>query len=108
MIFHKNQNFNTLLFLEITHSLIVTGPEITGLIYRKYTCLYYGTYLLFCMCYLQSISFIALLVNFHIYYEMLDTIQFTDKKLLHFKFSTSVQTIRVHKMILPGPVTIFW
>ena len=29
----------------------VTWPGKTDLIYTKYTCLYYGMYLLFCMCY---------------------------------------------------------
>ena len=45
----------------------VTGPGKTGLIYTKYTCLYYGTYLLFCMCYPKSVNFIEFLMNFCIY-----------------------------------------
>ena len=44
----------------------VTGPWKTGLIYTKYTCSYYATYLLFGMCYLKSGSFVALLMDFHI------------------------------------------
>ena len=36
----------------------VTAPGKTGLIYTKYTFFYYSTYLLFCMCYPKSVSFI--------------------------------------------------
>ena len=32
-------------------------------IYIKYTCSYYGTYLLFCMCYPESISFIKFFID---------------------------------------------
>ena len=63
----------------------VTGPGKTGLIYTKYTCLYYGTYLLFCMSYPDSVNFIEFLMNFCIYDDIFDMIQVTDKKLLHFK-----------------------
>ena len=33
----------------------MTGPEKTGLIYIKYTHPYYGIYLFFCVCYLNSV-----------------------------------------------------
>ena len=36
----------------------VTGPGKADLIYAKYTRLYYGTYLVFWMCYSQSVNFI--------------------------------------------------
>ena len=62
----------------------MTGPGKTGLIYTKYTCLYYGTYLLFCMCYPKSVNFIEILMDFCIYDNIFDTIQIIDKKLLHF------------------------
>ena len=39
----------------------VTGPEKTGLIYTKYTYLYYGAYLFFRVCYPNSVSFIEFL-----------------------------------------------
>ena len=42
----------------------VTGAGKTGLIYTKYTCSYYGTYLLFFMCYLKSVNFIKFLMDF--------------------------------------------
>ena len=42
----------------------VTGPGKTGLIYTKYTFLYYGMYLLFCMCYPESVNCIEFLMDF--------------------------------------------
>ena len=42
----------------------VTGPGKTGLIYTKYTCLYYSTYLLSCMCYPISVNFIEYPMDF--------------------------------------------
>ena len=84
----------------------VTGPRKTGLIYTKYTCSYYATYLLFCMCYPKAISFIELFMDFCIYGsydDILDTIWITDKKLLlHFKLSKSGQVLR---LVFPGLVT---
>ena len=47
--------------------IYVTGPEKTGLIYTKYTHPYYGIYLFFCVCYLNSVSFIEI---FSIYGEI--------------------------------------
>ena len=85
------------------HHLIVTGPKKTGLIYTKYTCLYYGTYLLFFMCYPNSVNFIEFLIDFCTYDDVLDTIQITDKKLLHFKLSKSGQILRVDKTCFPRP-----
>ena len=63
----------------------VTGPGKTVLIYTKYSCLYSGMYLLFCMCYPKSVSFIEFLMDFCIYDDILVMIQITNKKLLHFK-----------------------
>ena len=81
----------------------MTRPRKTGLIYTKYTCLYYGTYLLFCMCYPESVNFIEFLMEFCIYDDLLDTIQITDKKLLHFKLSKSGQILHVDKTCFPRP-----
>ena len=81
----------------------VTGPGITDLIYIKYTCLYYGMYLLFCMCYPKSVNCIEFLIDLSIYDEILDTIQITDKKLLHFKLSKSGQILHVDKTCFPRP-----
>ena len=47
-------------YIKIT-IIYVTGPEKTGLIYTKYTYLYYGAYLFFCVCYPISVSCIAFL-----------------------------------------------
>ena len=59
----------------------VTGPGKTGLIYTKYMCLYYGTYLQFCVCYPKSVSYIEFLMALCIYHDILDTMWSTDKKL---------------------------
>ena len=57
----------------------VTGPGKTGLMYTKYTCLYYGTYLLFCICYRKSVNVIEFLSDFCIYDDILHAIRITDK-----------------------------
>ena len=62
----------------------VTRPGKTGLIYTKYTCSNYDTYLLFCIRYPKSVSFIKFLMDFFMYDDIVDTILITDKKLLHF------------------------
>ena len=85
----------------------MTGPGKTGLIYTKYTCLYYGTYLLFCMCYPKSVNFIEFLMDFCIYDDVLHTIQNTDKTLLHFKLSKLGQILRVDKTCFPRPSHIY-
>ena len=47
-------------------------------------------------------------MDFCIYDDMLDTIQITDKKLLHFKFSKLGPILHVDKTaVFPGPVTYF-
>ena len=81
----------------------VTRPGKTGLIYTKYTCLNYVTYLLFCMCYPKSVNFIEFLMDFCIYDDILDTIQVTGKKLLHVKLSKSGQILRADKTCFPRP-----
>ena len=48
----------------------VTGPEKTGLIYTKYTYLYYGAYLFFRVCYPNSVSFIEFLRSLCLYQEI--------------------------------------
>ena len=77
------------------HFMYVTGPGKTGLIYTKCTCLYYGTYLLLCMCYPNSAKYIELLMDFCIYDDILDMMQISDKMLLLFKLSKSGQILRV-------------
>ena len=82
-------------------------PRKTGLIYTKYTCLHYGTYLLLCMHYPKICCFIAFLLDFCIYDDILDAIQITDQKLLHFKLSKSGQILHVDKTSYPRPGQIF-
>ena len=89
--------------LWMPHIIFVTGPGKTGLIYTKYTCLYYGTYLLFCMRYPKSVNFIEFLMDFCIYDDIFNIIQITNKKLLHFKLSKSGQILRVDKTCFPRP-----
>ena len=84
-------------------NIYVTGPRKTGLIYTKYTCLYYGMYLLFCICYPRSVNFIEFLIDFSIYEDILDMLQIIDKKLLHFKLSKSGQILHVDKTCFPRP-----
>ena len=85
----------------------MTGPGKTGLIYTKYTCLYYGMYFLFCMCYPASVNFIEFHMDFYIYDDILDMMQITDKKLLHFKLSKSGQILCVDKTCFPRPGHIY-
>ena len=85
----------------------MTGPGKTGLIYTKYTCLYYGTYLLFCMCYPKSVNFIELLMDFCIHDDIFNMLHIANKKLLHFKLSKSGQILHVDKTCFPRPGHIY-
>ena len=64
-------------------------------------------YLLFCMCYPESVNFIEFLMEFCIYDNIVDTIQITGKKFLHFKLSKAGQILRVDKTCFPRPGHIF-
>ena len=64
-------------------------------------------YLLFRMCYPESVDFIEFLMDFCIYDDILDMIQITDKKLLHFKLSKSGKILHVDKTCFPRPGHIF-
>ena len=81
----------------------MTGPGKTCLIYTKYTCSYYDTYLLLCICYPKSVSLLNSSWIFCTYDDNLDTIWITDKKLLHFELSKSGQILRVDKSGFPRP-----
>ena len=82
---------------------IVTGPRKIGLIYTKYICSYYGTYLQFCICYPKSVTFNEFLMDLYIYYDMLDTIQITNNELLYFTLSKLGQILHVDKTGFPRP-----
>ena len=86
------------LSLPITRN--VTRPGKTGLIYTKYMCSYYGTYLLFCICYPNSVSFIEFLMDFSKYDDILHAIHNTDLKL-----SKSGHILLIDRLVFPGTVT---
>ena len=95
--------------IHVTHKITyVTRPGKTGLIDTKYTCLYYGMYLLFCMCYPKSVNFIEFLMDFCIHDDIFNIIHITNKKLLHFKLSKSGQILRVDKTYFPRPGHILY
>ena len=79
-----------------------------GHIYAKYICSYYGTYLLFCMCYPNSVNFIEFLMDFCIHDDILDTRQITNENLLHFKLSKLGHILHVDKTGFPRPGHIFY
>ena len=62
--------------------IIVTKPEKAGLIYTKYTYSYYGAYLLYCVCYSNSVSFTEFL---YIYEEICIRILSYQNELLNLK-----------------------
>ena len=47
-------------------------------------------------------------MDFCVYDDILDMIQITDKKLLHFKLLKSGQILRVHKTCFPRPSHIWY
>ena len=65
--------------------IYVTGPEKTGLIYAKYTHLYYGAYLFLCLCYLISVSCIEFLRILCTHDEICVMILCCQVEILHFK-----------------------
>ena len=110
---HNRENFGALLKSIIGNlksiigsGLNVTGPGKTGLIYTKYMCSYYGTYLLFCMCYPKSVNFIEFLMDFCIYDDILGVINIIYKMLLHFKLLKSSKILRVDKTCFLRPSQI--
>ena len=79
--------------------LYMNEPKKTGLIYTKYTCLHYGTYLLLYN-YICTIQKSVVLLHFswistYTYDDISDAIQITDQKLLHFKLLKSGQILCV-------------
>ena len=66
---------------------LVTQSDKTSLIARKYTHVYNYIYLLFCVCYSNSVSFIELLRSFCIHGEACAKILCSEKELLNLKDS---------------------
>ena len=58
-------------------------------------------YLLFCMSYSKSVSVIEFPMGFCIHDDILNTIQITDKRLLHFKLKKSGQILHVDITCFP-------
>ena len=75
----------------------MTGPEKTGLIYTKYTYLYYGAYLFFRVCYPNSVSCIEFLRILCIYDEDCVRMLCSQDEILHFKDQNLGQILRVDK-----------
>ena len=69
------------MYTDVCNFMYMTGPGKTDLIYTKCTCSYYDTYLLYCMCYPKSISFIHFLMDVCIYDDILVTIWFIEKNI---------------------------
>ena len=69
----------------------VTQSDKTSLIARKYTRVYNGIYLLFCVCYSNSVSFIELLRIICIHGEVCAKILCSEKELLNLKDSKLTQ-----------------
>ena len=55
------------------------------------------------MSYPQSDTFIEFVMDFCLYDDILDTIQITDKKLLHFELTKSGKILHVDKTCFPRP-----
>ena len=86
--------------------IYVTVPGKTGLIYTKYTCLYYGIYLPFSKRYLRSVSFIEFLMDFCILYDdILNTIQITDKSYYILNSQNQIKCYMYIRPVFPVPVT---
>ena len=84
----------------------MTQSDKTSLIARKYTNVYNGIYLLFCVCYSGSVSFIELLRIFCIYGEICAKILCSEKELLNLKYSKFTQNFYGNKtgFVRPGHI----
>ena len=77
--------------------IYVTQSDKTSLIARKYTHVYNGIYLLLCVCYLNSASFIELLRIFCIHGKVCAKIMCSEKELLNLKDSKLTQNFYGNK-----------
>ena len=84
----------------------VTQSDKTSLIARKYTYVYNYIYLLFCVCYSNSVSFIELLRSFCIHGETCAKILCSEKELLNLKDSKLTQNFYGNiRLVLSDRVT---
>ena len=70
------------------------------------TLVYIMVHIFFFVCAIHNLL-ILLNSSAYVYDSILDIIQLTDKKLLHFKHSKSDQILRVHKTSFPRPSHIY-
>ena len=84
---YQNFSLTTVAILAMCNRLYVTQSDKTSLIARKYTHVYNGIYLLFCVCYSNSVSFIELLRILCIHGEVYAKILCSEKELLNLKNS---------------------
>ena len=89
------------------HLLFVTQSDKTSLIAQKYTHVYNYIYLLFCVCYSNSVSFIELLRSFCIHGEACAKILCSEKELLSLKGSKLTQNFYGNKTGFVRPGHIF-
>ena len=75
----------------------MTQSDKTSLIARKYNHVYNYIYLLFCVCYSNSVSFIELLRSFCIHGEACAKIVCSEKELLNLKDSKLTQNVYGNK-----------
>ena len=90
----------------LQQSSFVTQSDKTSLIARKYTRVYNGIYLLLCVCYSNSVSFIELLRIFCIHGEVCAKILCLEKDLLNLKDSKLTQKFYGNKtgFVRPGHI----
>ena len=71
--------------MQVIAAIYVTRYEKTGLIYTKYTFLYHGAYLLYCLRYYNSVSCIRFPMNLCINGVDFITLLFLSAKLFQFE-----------------------
>ena len=79
------------------------AKESTIYVTRPVLSMHYVSYLVFWICYLQSVSFTEFLIYFYIYDKMYSKIQNTIRKLLQFKPSKLHQILHVDKTAFLRP-----
>ena len=83
----------------------VTGPEKTGLIYTKYTCSYYGNYILLFISFTKSVTFIEFILECYIY-DMIQ-VQYRVKRKSYYNSNYQIQVefcIQI-RLVISGQVT---
>ena len=90
----------------IENSIFVTEHEKTGLMYTKYIYLYYGTYLLYCLRYLNSVNCIRFTMKWSINGGNAIRLLFLSAKLLKFEIQKCGQILCAHKpyFLMPGHI----